>query len=66
MTKKPASRGDTGLSKAFRQVSVERYAADPPALQAEKLARRFGLSPVVAAQVAELAFAVSDTWGSRA
>jgi hypothetical protein len=64
--KKPASRGDTGLSNAFRQVSVERSSADRPALQAHHLANRFGLSPLHAALIAELAFPATENWRGRA
>ncbi|TXN27130.1 hypothetical protein FV220_12465 [Methylobacterium sp. WL19] len=65
--KKPAHRGATAsFSNAFRQVSVENYALEPRSLQAERLARRYGLTLAAAAVVAELAFAVPETWGSRA
>ena len=60
--RKPASRGDTGLSNAFRQVSVERYASDLAPLQAHKLSRRFGLTPAMAAVIAELALSTPEHW----
>lgn len=61
--KKPAHRGATaGLSNAFRQVSVERYAPDHAPLQARTLGRRYGLTPAVAQAVAELAFATPEHW----
>jgi hypothetical protein len=60
--KKPASRGDTGLSNAFRQVSVERYAPDLAPHQARILGHRFGLTPAVAAVIAELALATPEHW----
>ena len=63
--KKPASRGDTGFSNAFRQVSVERYAPDHAPLQARILSHRFGLPPATAALLAELCFAAADTWRAR-
>lgn len=55
--KKPAHRGATaGLSNAFRQVSNEGYALENAPRQASHLINRFGLSPVHAAVIAELAF----------
>jgi nitric oxide reductase activation protein len=61
--KKPAHRGATaGLSNAFRQVSVERYAPDHAPLQARILSHRFGLPPATAAMLAELAFPALDSW----
>lgn len=63
--KKPASRGDTGFSNAFRQVSVQRYAPDHAPLQARILSHRFGLPPATAAMLAELAFPVLDTWRAQ-
>ena len=60
--RKPASRGDTGLSNAFRQVSVERYASDLAPLQARTLSRRYGLTPAVAAVIAELALSTPEHW----
>lgn len=62
-----ASRGATaGLRKAFLAARPETYASTPCALQARTVAHRFGLSPAAARAVAELAFAVPETWGSRA
>jgi|GEM_PF-2644314 len=60
--RKPASRGDTGLSNAFRQVSIERYASDLAPHQARKLRDRFGLTPAVAAVIAELALSTPEHW----
>lgn len=60
--KKPASRGDTGLSKAFRQVSFETYAPSEQSRQAPYIARRYGLTPALASVVAELAFPAVDNW----
>jgi len=60
--RKPASRGDTGLSNAFRQVSVERYAPDHAPLQARILSHRYGLPPATAAMLAELCFPSVDSW----
>lgn len=64
--RKPATRGATGLSNAFRQVSTERYAPAETPRQAPFLASRYGLSPLHAALVAELAYPVVDTWRGRA
>lgn len=64
--RKPASRGDTGLSNAFRQVSEERFTSTAPALQARALSHRFGLPPATAAVLAELAFPQIDSWRVRA
>lgn len=49
-----------------RQIDSSEIIAPAVIRQAEKLTRRFGLSAAVAARVAELAFAVPETWGSRA
>jgi hypothetical protein len=65
--KKPAHRGATaGLSNAFRQVSDERYAPEIAPRQAQHIANRFGLSPLHAALIAELAFPAADNWRGRA
>jgi hypothetical protein len=64
--KKPASRGDTGFSNAFRQVSVETVPSEPHHLQAQKLADRYGLSSAVAAVVASLAYGVPESWRAQA
>lgn len=64
--KKPAARGATGLSNAFRQVSTERYAPAESPRQAPFLAARYGLSPLHAAVIAELAYPSSDDWRRRA
>jgi hypothetical protein len=64
--RKPAHRGATaGLSNAFRQVSTEGFSAEPRSFQAQTIANRFRLSPATARAVAELAYAVPETWGSR-
>lgn len=60
--RKPASRGDTGLSNAFLAVREERYAPDHAPLQARTLTRRFGLPPATAAALAELAYPAVDSW----
>jgi hypothetical protein len=61
--KKPAHRGATaGLSNAFRQVSVERYAPTESPRQAPYLVTRFGLAPSMATVIAELAYPTLDTW----
>lgn len=64
--KKPAHRGaKAGLSKAVLAVSTERYAPVYAPRQASRLALRYGLSPLHAALVAELAFPDVDNWRSR-
>lgn len=65
--KKPAHRGaKAGLSNAFLAGSTDRSSVDRPTLQALYIANRFGISLAHASVVAEQAFAVPDTWGSRA
>lgn len=65
--KKPAHRGATaGLSNAFRQVSVERYAPAPAFRQDLYVARRFGIPPATAAAIAEIAFGHVEHWSRRA
>lgn len=64
--KKPAHRGATaGLSNAVLAVSTERYAPVYAPRQASHLATRYGLSPLHAALVAELAFPTVDSWRGR-
>jgi hypothetical protein len=65
--KKPANAGAHGLSKSvFQQVDTDGYAPAPSALQAQTLARRFGLSASVAAVKAEHCFGVPESWrGAR-
>ena len=64
--KKPAHRGATaGLSKAVLAASTERYAPIHAPRQASRLALRYGLSPLHAALIAELAYPATDTWGSQ-
>ncbi|TXM66516.1 hypothetical protein FV226_23390 [Methylobacterium sp. WL12] len=64
--RKPAHRGATaGLSNAFRQVSIERFNAEPRSFQAQIIADRFRLSPATARAVAELAYPAVDTWRGR-
>lgn len=64
--KKPAHRGATaGLSNAFRQVSVERYAPTPAFRQDLYVARRFGLPPATAAAIADLAYTQVEHWSAR-
>lgn len=48
-----------------RQIDSAEDIAPASFLQASRLTRRFNLSPALAAQVAELVFAVPETWGSR-
>jgi len=61
-----ASRGATaGLSNAFREVSTERYAAPSAPRQASHIASRYGLSPLHAAVIAELAFPSTEHWRGR-
>ena len=58
-----AQRGLRRVSKdVFRQVDIDR---DTPAqaLRQDYLAARFGLTPSMAALVAELAFTTTDRWG---
>lgn len=64
--RKPATRGATGLSNAFRQVSTERYAPAETPRQAPHIASRYGLTPLHAAVIAELAYPVVDSWRERA
>jgi hypothetical protein len=65
--KKPAHRGATaGLSNAFLAGSTEILAQEPRSYQVKKLAARLGLSLAYAAVVAEQAYAVPETWESRA
>jgi hypothetical protein len=64
--RKPASRGDTGLSNAFRQVSDERSTPATATLQARTLSRRYGLSAAVAAVVAGHLYAAPEHWSARA
>jgi len=62
--KKPAHRGaKAGLSKCVRQDRFEGYAPTEAPRQAPYLINRFGLTPSMAAVVAELAFATTDRWG---
>ena len=64
--KKPAHRGATaGLSNAFLEVREQRSSADRPALQAQHIAHRFGVSALHAAVIAELAFPTAETWRGR-
>lgn len=63
--KKPASRGDTGLSIAFLAVRDERCTSAEAPRQALHLANRYGLAPATAALLAELAYPVQDTWRAR-
>ncbi|ACL63241.1 hypothetical protein [Methylobacterium nodulans] len=61
--KKPAHRGATaGLSIALRQDSIETYAPHEAPRQAKYLSVRYGLSPLHAALIAELAYPAVDTW----
>lgn len=66
--KKPAHRGATaGLSEtAFLAGSTEILAQEPRFYQAKKLAARLGLSLAHASVIAEQAYAIPETWGSRA
>ena len=65
--KKPAHRGATaGLSNAFLAVRDERYAPVYAPRQASHLSTRYGLSPLHAALIAELAFPTVDSWRGRA
>ena len=62
-----ASRGATaGLRNAFLAARNETYASSPHSLQAQRLIRRYGLSPAVAAVVAAHVYAVPEVWGGRA
>lgn len=62
-----ASRGATaGLSNAFLAVRDERYAPVYAPRQASHLSTRYGLSPLHAALIAELAFGQPETWRERA
>ena len=63
--KKPASRGDTGLSNAAVAASVERFTSVQPLRQDLFMGRRFGLPPATAAALAELAFPAVDSWRAR-
>jgi proline racemase len=63
--RKPASRGDTGSSNAFRQVSVLGSSVEHRSFQAQTIANRFRLSPATARAVAELAFPATDNWRGR-
>lgn len=59
-----ASRGAmAGLE--LSAVAADKFVdtAKPLALQASTLAKRFGLSPSMAAVVADLAFSTTDRWG---
>lgn len=62
--KKPALRGvaKAGLSNCVRQDRVERYAPTETPRQAPYLISRFGLTPSIAAVIAELAYPALDTW----
>jgi len=61
-----ASRGATaGLENAFLAVRNETYALPPAVLQARRLAHRYGLSPDVAAALADHCFGVTETWRTR-
>lgn len=51
-----------GLGNAFLAARTEVSAPATPDFQAAALARRFGLSPAVAAATAALAYGVPDTW----
>lgn len=65
--RKPAHRGATaGLSNASWQVSTERYAPDSAPRQAQYISTRFGVSPLHAALIAELAFPTLDEARGRA
>lgn len=62
-----ASRVATaGSQNVVLAVDTEVLAPATLNFQAATLARRFGLSPAVAAATAALAFNVSDTWRARA
>jgi hypothetical protein len=64
--KKPAHRGATaGLSNAVLAASDERYAPVHTPRQASHLALRYGLSPVHAALIADLAYPAVDSWRSQ-
>jgi hypothetical protein len=64
--KKPAHRGATaGLRNAFLAARTETYAPAPASLQARTLSHRYGLTPAVAAAVAEHLFAVPEHWSCR-
>ncbi|MGU3421376.1 hypothetical protein [Methylobacterium sp. D54C] len=62
-----ASRGAmTGLELSAVAADKLVDTAKPLALQASTLAKRFGLTPSVAATIAELAYPAVDSWRARA